>query len=613
MDLSLQEALAEVRAARATDETQIVMGDETDSDAESMQDDEGGVEDEELEAFLNLRPAQPVHDAHDACDACDDPDDDDDDDDEVDAPDDDAADDDEPAADGPAYGPQEKPVDNRRKQRTNVHGKRMRKDVNASFKAAVKSEWMRLKGDQEPDKPTRRKLFAELKSWAAKKNASVIIHNLDQIEKWSDQVVRGQATRKKVIRAKDERRLTTLDTLLRGYIIGRRASNQIVTRLDILKQANLFLADPATRAQCKDKESVKSGYVQKFMQRCNFKVKAVKKRTALTALDIAERAQKLHVMIYRCLPLVVAVLNMDEVPGSLAGVMGKLKTVAETTDIDVRAYVSAAAFKRCCSVLAFGCVVRDGDGWRRIQLKPIILLKGTPGPGLLAEVYDERCIVAYTKKAVMTSECMLKVIIPAIREQLTAAGVQRALFVLDCCTSHLTPTVVNACWASGLVTAVIAAGCTSWLQWVDTHFAFAYRAYHSQAFQPYAGTKLTASQKRRLLARIVCDAHAHVGRNVVRDFELLGYTDPTKAKIRGVPEYVFQPPALVEADLQADEQSMQKRIQDALIERAKAPEPVADKAKVGRPSKANQPVTGYKDIRTFFPPRQIPPPSQQES
>ena len=171
----------------------------------------------------------------------------------------------------------------------------------------------------------------------------------------------------------------------------------------------------------------------------------------------------------------------------------------------------------------------------------------------------------------MTQACFMKVVVPAIRDQLTMAGVGRALLILDCCTSHLTSQAVNSCWAAELPTAVIPAGATSWLQWVDTHFAFAYRAYHSKAFQPYAALKLTASQKRRLIARIVCEAHAHCSARVVRDFAQLGYTDPAAAVIRGVPEYTFLVPQLPEVDVQADEVKMQQRIERAVAEMAQAP------------------------------------------
>ena len=436
-----------------------------------------------------------------------------------------------------------------------------------------------------------------------------IIHHATQVESWPETLVRGESNKHSNARRTDTRRLSALDALLRGYIIGRRATNAVVTHAECLKQANLFLQDAETRAQCKDKASVQLGYIIKFMKRCSFTVKAVKKRTAFTAVEIAERGQKLHTMVYRCLPHVEAVVNFDEVPGSLAGVMGKLKTITEVSDIDVRAYVNASAFKRCCTVVAFGCVVRDGL-WKRLQLKPIILYRGEPGPTLLAEQYDDRCIVTWTKKAVMTQACFTKVIVPAIRDQLTAAGVGRALLVLDCCTSHLTAVGANTCWAAKLPTAVIPAGATSWLQWVDTHFAFAYRAYHSKAFQPYAGLKLTASQKRRLIARIVCEAHAHCSRNVVRDFALLGYTDPAAAVIRGVPEYTFQVPQLPEDEVQADEVKMQERIARAVAEMAQAPAAVPAKKAVGRPPLRDQPVKGYKDIRTFFAPR--PPPASQQ-
>ncbi len=53
-----------------------------------------------------------------------------------------------------------------------------------------------------------------------------------------------------------------------------------------------------------------------------------------------------------------------------------------------------------------------------------------PSEGL-EEVYDVGASVTWTKKGVVPADCMLKIVIPAIREQLAAAGV------------HLTPPVAK--------------------------------------------------------------------------------------------------------------------------------------------------------------------------
>lgn len=507
-------------------------------------------------------------------------------------------------------------MDTRLKQRTNIYGKRTRKDPSLGYKSSVRMEWERLKTSiTTPITPKIQKhLLTQLRAFAYEKDPGKIIHHVDQVERWPLQSNRGTGSRHRSSRKSDPRRLSYLDNLLVGYIRGRRATNAVVSRAELLTEANKFLKDEAVRSKCAGKACVKEGYVQKMMQRNSFKVKAVKKRTELTNEQVKERAQKFHTMIFRCLKHVTAVLNFDEVPGSLAGVMGKLKTVAETSDIDVKVYVNPSAFKRCCTVIAIGCVVRAVDddddevSWRQISVKPIVLLKGEPtSAAMLNEVYDPRVIVTWTKKGVITAECMLKIVIPSIREQLSTAGVERCLTILDCATSHLSVPVVNACWAAKMPTAVVPANATSWLQWVDTHFAACYRVYHRDAFLPYATTKMTASQKRRLLVRIVADAHAWACRNVVDNFVTLGYTNPETATVRGVPGYRFEPPP--DVDDAADSAKMQQRIDAAVAQHEAArPEAPANRPpakKLGRPAEKDKPVVGYADIRQWF--RKKPP------
>ena len=92
----------------------------------------------------------------------------------------------------------------------------------------------------------------------------------------------------------------------------------------MLTQANKFLQDPATEALCLNKNEVHDSYVDKMLARNDFKVKSVKKRTSFTVAEIAEKAQNFHTILNSCLSSVVAVLNFDEVPCSLAGSMGAL-------------------------------------------------------------------------------------------------------------------------------------------------------------------------------------------------------------------------------------------------------------------------------------------------
>lgn len=328
----------------------------------------------------------------------------------------------------------------------------------------------------------------------------------------------------------------------------------------------------------------------------------------MTAAQVAEKAQNFHEMVYRCLPMVEAVLNFDEVPMSLSGSMGRLRTVTHISDKDVRGNFDAGVFKRSCTVIcAAGCRRVNGE-WVAFSVKPIVLLKGEPQQArVLGETYDNRVVVTWTKKGVITTTSMLTVVVPHLRASLDFVNVGRCLVILDSAKSHVTPSVVTAMWGKSLPAAVIPAGCTSWLQWVDTHCAAVYRSKHTENFRPFAQSKMTAAVKRRLVARLVADSFPAVLGNLPREFETLGYTDPSKAKIRNI-EYTFQTPVLTEQEVQHDKLRMEQRIAAAQAEGADAvaqpPAPAATAKKaVARPIRPALPVNPAQDLRRWFAPK----------
>jgi len=340
------------------------------------------------------------------------------------------------------------------------------------------------------------------------------------------------------------------------------------------------------------------------MKRHNLKLAYAKKRTQLTEAEVASKAQILHNMVWRCLPNVDAVINIDEVPISLAGSMtAKLRTVTLGTDNDVRVNYDAGAFRRSATFIAGAIAVKDGTGWKGHPLQPFIIFKGSPSQKrVLEERYAEGCKVCWTKHGVINGVMMRTLVLPHIRAQCDALGVNRALLILDSARAHLTAEVTRASWGMRMPLAVVPAGCTSWLQWVDTHFAGAYKSRHVSAFGKWSSAKLTVSQKRRLLTRIVVESA--VSPHIVKDFKSLGYLDPREATIRNI-EYTFKPPELTAAELAADRERMLNNIIEAAATPAPAAAPTPAPTPLGRPPARLQPPQGYGgDIRRFFAPRQ---------
>jgi hypothetical protein len=131
------------------------------------------------------------------------------------------------------------------------------------------------------------------------------------------------------------------------------------------------------------------------------------------------------------------------------------------------------------------------------------------------------------------------------------------MLVYDQARGHVSETVKSVMENLRLKPCIVPAGCTSWLQHVDTHVCAKYRAHHQENFMGRGVVKRTARQKRSLLADLIVASIAETSKtmNVEQAFLDLGYTDPKQAKIRNI-EYVFQPPVLSLADEHSDREKL---------------------------------------------------------
>ena len=374
---------------------------------------------------------------------------------------------------------------------------------------------------------------------------------------------------------KSKNALPSLDRLLAAWFGGARSSNRIVNRFQLHEQAVEFLKDPEVRTMCGGKATVSSGYIDKFMRRSRLKVKTVKKQTAFTEVEIAEKAQKFHSHIFRLLPHVGGVLNFDEIPASLSGRMGMKKGVFAQNDQDCRATFDGNDNKRFATVIAFGACKRTDVGWQRVEIQPIILLKGEPKQERVRnEKYDERVVVWWTPKGVINSATMINVA-DHVAKTTSQHGPKPWLIILDSARSHLTKTTLDKFYKKGCAVSVIPAGCTSWLQYIDTDVASVYRALHSRSYVPHEGRKKTSATKRMLLSTMVAESVPPSVYEVVSAFTRLGYLGPQLAecRIRNI-AYQFVSPILTNNDTQVDADKLKRRIEEAAAEGQRAP-PIA--------------------------------------
>ena len=468
-----------------------------------------------------------------------------------------------------------------------------RVDVQFKLKRKVAEKWKEL--NEQPlnarQKMSKIRVFAN--------TLGVKIHHREQLERWTQIAMMG-GKRKRSNRRRDKIQLTVLDQAVKVWVSARREARHIVAKSDILKKANQLLEEEVTiRNACRGKLCVSRNWVGRFMARAKLTTKSAKRRMLLTPEEIMTKAQLFHTMIYRCVNNCDGVLNVDEVPLSLSGRMNNsLRTVTTRDDKDACVNIDAGCFKRCATVIVGALVRREGETWVAVKLKPVVILKGQPSQArVMNEVYDVGAMVLWSKCGVVDSFIMKQHVIPHLRREVTAAGVSRALLIMDSASSHVTSEVICCAWRASLPAVIIPAGCTSKLQWVDTHLASRLRVYHWELFRSLGVTKLSAQQKRKLLIRLVVSSYAEAFGSPAQEFRRLGYTDPVSAEIRDM-NYRFTQPELTREEVANDTATMLQRIHAAANEDTPSPSP---RRPVGRPSGKHPPQRREGgDIRDLF-------------
>jgi hypothetical protein len=134
--------------------------------------------------------------------------------------------------------------------------------------------------------------------------------------------------------------------------------------------------------------------------------------------------------------------------------------------------------------------------------------------------------------------------------------------IFDQARGHISDSVKTLMQTHLMQPAIVPAGCTSWLQHVDTHVCAKYRAVHQEMFMAKGCVKRTARQKRSLLSELVVAAVIEVSKtmNAEQAFRDLGYIDPKNARIRNIP-YHFAAPVLTISDEESDRAKLELILQ----------------------------------------------------
>eukprot|EP00743_Colponemidia_sp_Colp-15_P012723 GILK01014571.1.p1 GENE.GILK01014571.1~~GILK01014571.1.p1 ORF type:complete len:390 (+),score=27.85 GILK01014571.1:818-1987(+) len=356
---------------------------------------------------------------------------------------------------------------------------------------------------------------------------------------------------------------------------------------------------------------VSQGFIYRWAGRNKVVIKTVKKQSKLTPDVLNEKAQGFYNHLHRMIPNVDAVINFDEIPTSISGLMGTCKTVTTQDDTQVQINSDPNDTKRMATLIPIVGAKKvfdketQSNKWVGFYVGVVLLFAGQPQQSRVTqECYYQGVTVAWSKCGVMTQEVMFNVIAPLIKRACNREEIGTCITILDSAKSHVTPAVLDKLYSQRTPACVIPAGMTSWVQWVDVFFAAKYRAAHDRQYAPFRTIKKTASEKRRLMTFVIGSVMPILVKDVVAQFEKCGYLNPQNVQIRELKGFSFVPPS---AQLtQEDKAQMERRVVAASAAFEGEPLMKHHRTEVQKVEKAGAPAAEKK--KPGPKPRQPPPP-----
>ena len=134
------------------------------------------------------------------------------------------------------------------------------------------------------------------------------------------------------------------DVALYQWLSDRRAQNQPVTA----RQLN----EEAQRTASVDGRMVSRCWLEKFRKRHSIVLQKCQRKTQLSAAEHTARLQKFYAYIYLQRSTISVWVNFDEIPATLAGVMGNVQTLEHAGTANVIVNSQESHFKRMGSLIA---------------------------------------------------------------------------------------------------------------------------------------------------------------------------------------------------------------------------------------------------------------------
>ena len=261
------------------------------------------------------------------------------------------------------------------------------------------------------------------------------------------------------------------------WFCDRRAQNLPLSSQLLKKTAGDFASENGRRVSAK--------WIECFRRRHRIVLRKSQRRSQLSNEERENRLNKFYSFLYLQPTAFKVFVNYDEMPGSLAGMMGQATTLEHCGTENVILSIADQHFKRMGTLIPIIGVRKDGDALAAVDFDPAIILK-CHTQKVIANPHQ--LLVVSNATGVINSVFMRDKFLPYLVAQLQKVPGE-ARIVMDSASAHISAPVLAAFRAAGLSCAVIPGGLTFFIQAVDVFLTFLYRTCHHQLYLQMAENK----------------------------------------------------------------------------------------------------------------------------
>ena len=333
-----------------------------------------------------------------------------------------------------------------------------------------------------------------------------------QISKWRTAIDKGRFTSKtkKSLHPGTPSQYSQHENIIKDYIIEHRNMKVVITVGSVIRK----LAELCPESQDKTYKS-RQMWAYRFLARNRFSIRRITRNVTLSEDEIVNRRISFLTEIehrYAQIPETIFV-NMDQV-SVIFGDAGRL-TIDMRGSRSVQARTGISPVDRATVALS---VASNGE-----KLRPLIVFKGTRNGRVSREFsrvnnpYPSEIYYMTNENAWMTGDVLIEWIEQILMPFAYSRGVERICLILDSFSVHRQSRVTESFRNYGIHVIYIPGGMTGELQPLDVGINAPFKHYIHEWVVEREFHRLTASDKRLFISRMVSNAFSGITVNSVHN------------------------------------------------------------------------------------------------